>query len=376
MIKEENCLLNVEQKKIVSREMEVFYNPVMKLNRDIAILLLKAYEKNDLKIADLMAGSGVRTIRFLQELPAKKIKKIWCNDISETAVKKIKQNLKLNKINKTDTKKIEITKEEAVKGLIERDGFHYIDIDPFGTPNFYLDPSIKRLSREGILAVTATDTSALAGTYPKACIRKYWAVPLRNYFMHETALRILIRKVQMVGAQYEKPLIPIFSYSDNHYVRIYFKAERGREKTDQIIKQHKFIYWNPKTFEIKIEEKNQAQEINPSFEKAGPIWTGQLYDEKLCKKMLKLSEKAENKHSQKLLESINAEMKIKTIGHYDIHRLCKKLKIPALSMEKIFQIIKKAGHEASRTHTNKTGIKTDMSITEISEKLLQEENLP
>ncbi|MCU0373510.1 MAG: ATP-binding protein, partial [Ignavibacteria bacterium] len=42
-------------------------------------------------------------------------------------------------------------------------GFDYIDIDPFGSPCPFLDAAIKRLSRGGILAVTATDTSALAG---------------------------------------------------------------------------------------------------------------------------------------------------------------------------------------------------------------------
>ena len=87
-----------------------------------------------------------------------------------------------------------------------------------------LDSAIKRISRNGILAVTNTDTAALTGTYPKACIRKYWSMPKRDYMMHETGLRILIRKVQLVGMQYEKALYPIFSYFKDHYFRIFFQC--------------------------------------------------------------------------------------------------------------------------------------------------------
>jgi len=56
------------------------------------------------------------------------------------------------------------------------------------------------MHKEGFLAVTATDTSALTGTYPKATKRKYWADSYRTEFLHEQAIRILIRKVQMIGA--------------------------------------------------------------------------------------------------------------------------------------------------------------------------------
>src|SRR3989344_2036986 len=178
IIEEGLAKINIENKKIVSKNMEVFYNPIMSLNRDISVLLLNSLDKKNMQIADPLAASGIRGIRFLKELNKNKIRKIYINDIDKNAVKSIKENLKLT-------------------------GFDYIDIDPFGTPNPFLDAACKRLAREGIMAVTATDTSALAGTYPQACIRKYWAVPKKDAIMHETGLRILIRKIQLVGAQYE-----------------------------------------------------------------------------------------------------------------------------------------------------------------------------
>ena len=81
---------NIENK--VSKKLPVFYNPVMKFNRDISILLLNAIGKK-MRIADPLAGSGVRAIRFVQEL--KTFDKIFVNDASETAVIAIKKNFKI-----------------------------------------------------------------------------------------------------------------------------------------------------------------------------------------------------------------------------------------------------------------------------------------
>ncbi len=352
---EENCILNIRQQKIVSKQMPVFYNPVMKLNRDLAVILLKSWKKNNLRIADITAGSGVRTIRFLQELPAKKIKYIWSNDLSPKACNIIKEHFKINKIN---TKKAEITCEEANAGLLKRKGFDYVEVDPFGTPNPFLDCSIKRLSRTGVLAVTATDTSALTGTYPGACQKKYWAIPLKNSFMHETALRILIRKVQLIGLQYEKPLIPIFCYASKHYVRIYFKLEKSKKKVEEIIKQQKYILWNPETFEIKTSDFPEEE-----YEIAGPLWIGKLYDADIVKKMHKNSEKY--KEANKLLGLIKEEIRVNMPGSYDLHKISKKLKKTVPKFSEIFKQIKKKGYKAARTHTNKTGIKTNMPVTEL-----------
>ena len=168
-VKEGEAVINIKKTNKISKDMEVFYNPVMKLNRDVTILLLKQFPA--MKICDPLAASGIRSIRFAKEL---KYKSININDLSKKSVNSIKKNLKLNKIK---SKKIKVTNEDANLFLLNSKGFDYIDIDPFGTSNFYLDAAIKRISRKGILAVTNTDTAALTGTYPKACIRKYWALP-------------------------------------------------------------------------------------------------------------------------------------------------------------------------------------------------------
>lgn len=203
---EGKAVVKVPKEEKISKELPVFYNPVMKLNRDISVLILQNVVNKKMQIGLPLSGTGVRGVRLLKELNKSKIKEVCFNDVNPKAVKIIKQNLKLNKV------RGKVFSKDANLFLLESHGFDYIDIDPFGSPNFLLDSAVKRLSRGGILAVTATDAGGLAGSFPKACLRKYWAKSVRNSTMHENGLRILIRKVQLIGAEHDKALIPIFSY--------------------------------------------------------------------------------------------------------------------------------------------------------------------
>ena len=187
-------------KKDVHAKMEVFYNPLMVSNRNISILFLNSISNKKMKLALPLAGSGIRGLRFLKELKEGKLERLYVNDKKANFVNTFENNLTLNKIK--NSAPIEIRNKDANKFLLDEDGFDYIDIDPFGTPNPFLSAALARISRKGILAVTATDTAALSGTYPKVTARKYWSKPLRNYLMHEVGLRILIRKIQLLGISY------------------------------------------------------------------------------------------------------------------------------------------------------------------------------
>ena len=91
IINEGSAILKIPKAEKISKEMNVFYNSVMSLNRDVSILLLNSVNKNNLQIADPLAASGIRSIRFLRELSESKIKKIYINDYNKDAVKLIKE---------------------------------------------------------------------------------------------------------------------------------------------------------------------------------------------------------------------------------------------------------------------------------------------
>ncbi len=345
IISEGNAKIYGELKQVVTRDMVVFYNPVMRVNRDATILVLSAIDNVDMKIADPLAGTGVRSLRMLNELDEKKVKKIFVNDKKYKFEEYFKKNIELNKFEDNKKEKLVVENFDANIFLLKNKIFDYIDIDPFGTPNTFLDAATQTIKNKGILAVTATDTSALCGSYPTACKRKYYATPLRNELMHEFGLRILVRKVQLIGAQHDKALTPIFSYAKDHYMKIFFICFTGKTKVDEILAQH---------IEFIVEDK-----------KYGPIWSGLLWDEILVGKMLKLLENedfAKNIHNdtKKLVAIINNECKIKTPFFFDMHELSRKKKTGNTpNFEKMIERLKSKGFLASRTHFSVTGIKTN-----------------
>jgi len=71
----------------------VFYNPVMELNRDLAVIALQSFQRNEgdtLTVCEPLSGCGIRAIRFAKEIDG--IEKVVANDISEEAYRFVKHN--------------------------------------------------------------------------------------------------------------------------------------------------------------------------------------------------------------------------------------------------------------------------------------------
>lgn len=354
----------------VSKKLPVFYNPAMALNRDVCMLLLRCLGKKQMSAADILAGTGVRSLRLAAELPKGTIKRLVVNDANPLFPKKFTTALKQNKLN-AKTAGIEIRNQDANLLLEQSEGFDYIDIDPFGSPNPFIDAATRHLARDGILALTATDTAALAGTSPAACKRKYWADPLRNHLMHEISLRILARKAQLVAAQYEKALTPIFCHATLHYTRLYLRCEKSKEAVDDVLSHHKWLAFNRTTHAIALRDTNAAAKDELI---AGPLWAGPLWDTALARKMATLAEseageRKNNEDTPRLLKTIAGEAQVDVPGFYDLHEYASMKKRDSKGLDDVMAAIKKSGYRAARTHFTQCGIRTDAPIA-VLKKLL------
>ncbi|MBI2176283.1 tRNA (guanine(10)-N(2))-dimethyltransferase [Candidatus Woesearchaeota archaeon] len=360
--------------KDVSSRMPVFYNPVMKSNRDITLLLMavaaKLYGMKKWRIADPFAATGIRGIRMLRELGRGSIEMLKMNDYSAAAVALIKKNLKLNKIK---TGNIAVENTEANKFLLNNKGFNYVDIDPFGYPGIFLDAAVKKTGYKGILAVTATDTSALAGTAVAAGMRKYLATPLKNSFMHETGIRVLIRLVQLVGAMHEKALLPVFSYYKEHYIRAFFMCRTGAHRVDELLGKHKELLYCNSCCEKRIKQQNDDEKCGcgKQMAKAGPLWAGNLFDKRLASEMAAAAGKNDNvdEKTKTFLKVVAGEAANEDkcgIGFYAIEDICEKHGIG--QQPKTAEMIKRLrqkGYSASATHCTTTGVKTNATLAAV-----------
>jgi tRNA (guanine26-N2/guanine27-N2)-dimethyltransferase len=338
----------------ISKKLTVFYNPVMKMNRDISLLVINSYFKDKkIKFCDPMAASGIREIRFLKTIPDK-FEKLTIGDMSPTAIENIKKNFKDNKVN---LDKVELVCADAINTIISQ-FYDFIEVDPFGSIVPFLDSALQRIKHNGILSVTATDTAALCGTYPKTCLRRYGMKVTKTLFYEEVGLRNLIAFCIREAGKFDKNLIPVVSITHNHFYKVFFKVEESRGKSSESINNLKYLKWDritQKTLICDYEDKD-------SF---GKTYVGKLNNKEFLADMLKdIDLIIEKKEVEKLINKLIDEVDL--VGYYDPHKLCKENKINfGLKYEKLFEEIRKKGFEVSRVHNDKLGFKTDMESKEI-----------
>jgi len=359
----------------------VFYNPVMELNRDLAVLAVQAYQKmvnREISICEPLAGCGIRGIRFAKEVEG--VKKVLINDINEKAYQLAKYNIQINGL----TEKVKAKNEDA-NLLLARYGaprkrFDVIDIDPFGSPVPFLDSAIRALRDGGLLALTATDMAPLCGVHPKACIRKYGGKPLRTEYCHELAVRLLIGCLATTAAKYEMGIKVLFSHSTNHYIRVYATVKHSAEKANESLRQMGYILHCFNCFHREFAKAPFFEGFNPKcpecgfkMDFAGPLWLEKIFDKGFCEKMHVEVEnrRLRNKNRiHKILTLVGGEVDA-PITYYVIDEICDKLGLPTVSIRRVCEAIEKTGFKVLLTHFNSKGLRTNAPASTII-KILQE----
>jgi len=341
------------------RRPPVFYNPRMKLNRDVTCAVVRALQREgEIEFLDLLAGSGAKGIRVAKETGAR----VHLNDASSKAVEAIEKNSGLNGLEGQVT----ITKKNANLILQEhpRD-FDFIDLDPFGPPVPFLENSMMVLRKGGHLGITATDTAPLCGVFPMSCFRKYGAVPLRSEFCHEVGLRILVGHAARAAARYSRAIECIFSHSTDHYFRAYLRVTDGKERAKACLENLGYVYYCRRclahSYEKALLPSQKTCECGKDMETAGPLWLGKIKDDSFARAVLEESAYLEDRRLTRLLETILRE--IHEPFYYDTHRLAKLDSLNIGPMEDILAGL--SNYKVSRTHFNPVAIKTDAPLAVI-----------
>lgn len=366
----------------LSKSMPVFYNPVMVINRDITLIVYKTVQKifkqnnpNDpYKICDIMAASGIRDIRLLKFLDSPL--EITMNDLNPGALKLIEKNLALNSLSSG----FKLVNFEAIYFLHhirnQNQFFNVIDIDPFGTPNIFIESALRAVNIGGILAITATDTPVLFGVRSDACMRKYNTRSLKSSFLKELGLRILIYFCAIRAHPLLLSVEPLLSLSSEHFIRIFLKIHRGQEETLQNAQEFGYVLWCRNcdwrlTIGMDIRGHDFfCPDCHSKVEYGGPLWIGPIHNQKFvmeCRDLLEnciSSEIPTRKRLGKILDYISHEDEF-PLGYYDIPYICDKMQIEVPSMKDLLSKIQESGFRVGRVHIDFDSIKTDIPLTQL-----------
>ena len=355
----------------------VFYNPRMSLNRDLAVLFLKAYQikaGRALKVCEPMAGCGVRGLRFALEVDG--LERIILNDLNPRAYELAKLNVRHNGLEDL----ISVENEDAHRLLCRYASpgrrLDYVDVDPFGSPSPFLDSALRALRSGGVLALTATDTAPLSGLHAKACVRKYLGKPLRVSYWREVAVRLLVGATLFSALRHDLAVKPLFSYGVDHYVRVYGILRGGARGADEAVSNLGYVLhcpeclWRTAVRGVAVPLPAECPECGGRLLTGGPLWVGRLWDEAFCRAMLS---EAENMGLPSRMVRL-IRMVLEECGgpptYYDVDRVCRLAGAPSLPIDLVVQRLRSMGYWASRTHFHPKGVRTDAPLSALKEAVV------
>ncbi len=338
---------------------EVFYNPAMRMNRDIAVAAIACFSKDEpgYTYLDALSASGIRGLRIANEVGLRTTMSDW----EETSYELIKKNVELNSLTNCTA-----VKRNANVVMLDS-SFDIIDLDPFGSPAPFLDAAC--FSTKRLLCITATDTAPLCGAHKKAGIRNYAAVPLKTEYYPEMGVRILMGAAARILAKYDKAMTPLLSYASAHYVRLFAAVKKGINHADECLKNMGFIShcfacgareWK---YGLAVHMPDKCPVCGHDTSLAGPLWLGRLHDSGFCGQVLDEIVKREFRGVEKVICACRDEIEIPL--HYDYHRICKSLGITAMPTDELIMALREKGFQASRTHFSGISFKTDAGMEEI-----------
>lgn len=277
---------------------EVFHNSVMAGSRTRSVLLLhhilssSYFPEGPIRILDGLGASGIRARRWLTELPPEQSTRLDSHvcDILPESLEWVEKNSEQFNLEG----QIKLILGDLRSRVLEG-GWHWIDLDPYGSPVQFLDPVIQALSRDAILEVTATDTAALTGSSKGPTMRRYGAFVRTDKWAHDSGLRVLMANIARIAARHDRSIEPLLSVWESHHLRVSVRVRRSKQGASSVEKNIGWRIINPTPTELQSSidaglhshgcpERSQPlcflpfrHPVNHKDRRvSGPLWTGPL----------------------------------------------------------------------------------------------------
>jgi tRNA (guanine26-N2/guanine27-N2)-dimethyltransferase len=440
------------------QESTVFYNPVQVQNRDLSVLMISLYAErravrravlgkkkellpqklpqeklharltefersldptklvthDGITVLDALAASGLRSIRYWNEIPG--VKHVTINDLEEAATERAHENLQRNGLNdvllQTNVNRdrgICINHGDATHEMYlsrrpqqqqqnhhnvntspmnqQRPMWDVIDLDPYGSAAPFLDGAVQAVESGGLLCITCTDMAALGGSHPETAYGRYAGLPIQSAgYLQELALRILLHTIAVSAARYKRTIRPVLSVGMAFYVRVFVEVHDDKKGVTNLSLNIGNVYQSTKCSSFFVLPHGQmggakgnvyqsvrltpsvCPETGANLKIGGPLWMGPLHDQDIVSIALKrLSDKtctspnmeliATRTRLQGLLTSVSEELD--TPLYYTMPGLCQTLRCSTPTNKEFKSAIVNAGYKVSGYHKEATAIKTN-----------------
>uniref|UniRef100_A0A3Q1HF03 tRNA (guanine(26)-N(2))-dimethyltransferase n=1 Tax=Acanthochromis polyacanthus TaxID=80966 RepID=A0A3Q1HF03_9TELE len=393
---------------------DTYFNRKMKSNRQLVFcsLAVLTEERNPLECLDAFGATGIMGLQWAKHL--RNAIKVTITDISDTCVKMIKENCKLNHIRvdgcprgprgpDSEVEGVPIATVEVAKMdanvILHLRAFDYIHLDPYGTAVNYLDAAFRNVRNLGIISVTSTDTSSLYAKSPNVTLRHYGCHIVRTEYYREVAARMVVATVARAAGRCNKGIEVLLAVALEHFVLVVVRVLRGPTQADESAKKlRKLVHCQWCEERLFLKQGNMVDDTLPcnchgtsqymddiqplvktlicesecttlkSFVHGPSALTNQEMGSQKTTDDLGWNDPLESWKRKTGEESGSVVKKLKSdvsLEHppfyYSIHRhSIRGMNMPKLN--KFLQYLTEAGFRVSRTHFDPTGVRTDATL--------------
>lgn len=201
-----------------------FFRPDSRPARDLGVLLARSLELPDgLRVLDLMAGCGIRSLRYALEAGARQV---WANDADAARLPLLQANLAgLPAVEAAPP--TTLTAQRLLAGLIAAgERRELVDLDAFGSPTPLLAAVLDAVALEGVLYLAGSDGRSATGHDREAAIRRFGAAARAHPASWELALRLQLGGVARAAWAQGRGIEPLFSFSEGRTFRTAVRLKR------------------------------------------------------------------------------------------------------------------------------------------------------
>ena len=156
-------------------------------------------------------------------------------------------------------------------------------------------------------------------------------------------------------------------------MRLYLEVNKGSKKTDESLKNIGYISHCKHCLHRSISDGLAAPllEVCPvcgeKLIHAGPLWIGDIQSRTFVEEMIREVEFKKINTEGEVLKLLNLCLSESEAPptFFDVHTICKSLKISAPKLDLIFDELHSEGFVAFKTHINPLGIKTNATIDNV-----------
>jgi tRNA (guanine26-N2/guanine27-N2)-dimethyltransferase len=265
-----------------------FFRPESRPSRDLGVLLAQHLaaqrrhgtpEVTGLRVLDLMAGCGIRSLRYGVEAGAAEV---WANDADPDRLALLQANLAGLGGGRCTTR----TAQKLLAGcLLREQRFDLIDLDAFGCPSALVPLALEALAFDGVLYLASTDGRSPTGHDRPAAIRSLGAAARAHPASWELALRLQLGVQARAAWVLGRGIEPVFSFSEG---RTFRTAVRLRRKPGpQAERQLGLLAHCHGCGDQQVQSLLQLRQWRPclcpdqanaTLSISGPLWIGPLQD--------------------------------------------------------------------------------------------------